>query len=178
MGTYEIHMLFHSSNTFTNTCICMFYVLLSHGFTGSFKPLCHQVGTVLTYPPIVCIYASVNRVGNGSDILIAYSAPSLNLNECWIIVNWTPWTNQNTQFFIHENGSKNIVCEMAAIVSKGWWVNGCFRVISYFMKTNRLARVECCIRLLPCLVFTCIISNFTSVMSFYNAEAAWSLYKR
>ena len=50
---------------------------------------------------------------------------ALFLNQCWIIVNWIlrnklQWNfNQNTNFFIHENASKNIVCKMAAILSRG-----------------------------------------------------------
>ena len=46
-----------------------------------------------------------------------------------VIVNWTirnklMWNfNQNTKLFIRENESENIVCEMAAILSKGRWVN-------------------------------------------------------
>ena len=42
-----------------------------------------------------------------------------------VIVYWTfrdklQWNlNQNTIFFIHENESENIVCEMAAILSWG-----------------------------------------------------------
>ena len=57
--------------------------------------------------------------------LVAYSAPSHCLNQCSIIVNWTPrnkikWNiNQNTKIFIHENASETIVCEMAAILSRG-----------------------------------------------------------
>ena len=49
-------------------------------------------------------------------------------NQCWVIVNWTLWNklqwnfNQNTKLFINENASKNIVCEMADILSKGRWV--------------------------------------------------------
>ena len=55
--------------------------------------------------------------------LVAYSAPSHYLNQCWVIVNWThrnklQWNlNQNTKLFIHENTSENIVCHMAAILS-------------------------------------------------------------
>ena len=61
--------------------------------------------------------------------LVAYSAPSHYLNQCWVIVNWTlrnklQWNfNQTTKFFIHVNASENVVCEMAAILSRGWWVN-------------------------------------------------------
>ena len=44
--------------------------------------------------------------------LVAYSAPSHSLNQCWLIVNWTlrnklRWnSNQNTEVFIHENASE------------------------------------------------------------------------
>ena len=57
--------------------------------------------------------------------LVAYSAPSHYLNQCWVIVNCTlrnkfQWNfNQNTKLFIHENACENIVCEMAAILSRG-----------------------------------------------------------
>ena len=32
--------------------------------------------------------------------------------------------NQNFNIFIQENAFENIVCEMAAILSRGRWVNG------------------------------------------------------
>ena len=56
---------------------------------------------------------------------IAYPAPSHYLNQCWVIVNWNKhqWNcTQNTTLFIHENASENIVCEMAAILSRETWV--------------------------------------------------------
>ena len=58
--------------------------------------------------------------------LVPYSAPSHYLNQSWFIVNWTlrnklQW-NQNAKFFINENASKHIVCETAAILSRGRWV--------------------------------------------------------
>ena len=59
---------------------------------------------------------------------MAYTVTSLYPNLCWVNVNWTfrnklQWNlNQNTKLFIHENASENIVCEMAAILSKGRWV--------------------------------------------------------
>ena len=59
------------------------------------------------------------------DCLVA----NYHLNQCCPIVNWTlrdtlQWNfNQNTKYFIHEeNASANIVCEMAAILSRGRWV--------------------------------------------------------
>ena len=57
--------------------------------------------------------------------LVALSAPSHYLNQCWLIINCTlrnklHWNfNQNTKFSIHENASKYIVCKVAAILSGG-----------------------------------------------------------
>ena len=54
-----------------------------------------------------------------------YSASSHYLNQCRVIVNWThvnklQWNfNQNTIFFIQETAFENVVCEMAAILSRG-----------------------------------------------------------
>ena len=53
------------------------------------------------------------------------SAPSHYLNQCWLIANWThrnklQWhLNQITKLLFHENASENIVCEKAAILSRG-----------------------------------------------------------
>ena len=61
--------------------------------------------------------------------LVACSAPSHYLNQCWIIVNWTlrnklQWNfDWNSNIFIKENALENRICEMAAILSKGRWVN-------------------------------------------------------
>ena len=60
--------------------------------------------------------------------LVAWSAPSYYLNQCWNIVNWTlvnilRWnSNRNTKLFIHENAFENVLCEMATILSRGRWV--------------------------------------------------------
>ena len=57
--------------------------------------------------------------------LVAYSAPSHCLNQLWFIANCAlrnklQWKfNQNTQFFINENASEKIVCEIAAILCDG-----------------------------------------------------------
>ena len=65
------------------------------------------------------IDASVNRVS------IGYSAPIHYLNQCWVIVNQIlrnklKWNFiKNAKRFIHENASDKIVCEMAAILSRG-----------------------------------------------------------
>ena len=60
--------------------------------------------------------------------ILGKSAPSHYLNQWWLIINQTlrntlQWNlNKNTQFFIHENSLENVVCEMAAILSRGRWV--------------------------------------------------------
>ena len=41
--------------------------------------------------------------------------------------------NQNIKLFIHENASENIVCEMAAILSRGRWVNGEINNGTYYL---------------------------------------------
>ena len=70
--------------------------------------------------------------------LVAYSVPSHYLNQCWKIVNWTlrnkiQWNlNRNSYVFIQENASENIVCEMAAILSRGRWVNTLYQSSARF----------------------------------------------
>ena len=83
--------------------------------------------THLSLVPHIC----VNELGQHQfrKWLVAYPAPSHYLNQCWVIDNWTlrnkpQWnSNQNTTLSIHENASENIVCEAAAILSRGRWVN-------------------------------------------------------
>ena len=51
------------------------------------------------------------------------------LNQCLFIDNWTirnkcHWQlNRNSNMFTQENAFENIVCEIAAILSRGRWVN-------------------------------------------------------
>ena len=60
--------------------------------------------------------------------LLAWLVPSRYLYQCWNIVNWIlrntlQWNfNQNIFCFIQENTFESIVCEMAAILSRGNWV--------------------------------------------------------
>ena len=76
--------------------------------------------------------------------LVAYSAQSHYLNQCWDIVNWTlgntiQWNfNQNTKLFIHENASEIIVCETVAILSRGRRVNVFARYIRPYFLTVAL----------------------------------------
>ena len=56
-------------------------------------------------------------------------APSHYLNQCWNIANWTLWNKLQWNFdwyscfFIRRNAFENVVCEMAAILSRERWVN-------------------------------------------------------
>ena len=56
-------------------------------------------------------------------------APSHYPNQCGYIVNWTngnklQWNfNGNLYIFIQENAFETVVCEEAAILSRGRWVN-------------------------------------------------------
>ena len=57
--------------------------------------------------------------------LVACSAPSHSLNQCWGIVNWTignklQWNSiKNSNILIQENAFEDVVREMAAILSRG-----------------------------------------------------------
>ena len=69
--------------------------------------------------------------------LVAWTAPSHYLNQCWNIVHWTlrnklQWNlNRNSYIFIHENAFENVVWKMAAILSRPQSVNFlCFTIIS------------------------------------------------
>ena len=69
--------------------------------------------------------------------LVAWSAPSHHLNQCWIIVNWTLrnklwWNrNRNSNIFIQENAFESVVCETAAILSLPQCVNAIY--ISWYI---------------------------------------------
>ena len=58
-----------------------------------------------------------------------WPAPSYYLNQCWNIVNWAlgnkfQWNfNQNTTFFIEENGFEYVVWKLTAILSRPQCVN-------------------------------------------------------
>ena len=62
--------------------------------------------------------------------LVAYSAPSHYLNQCWVIVNWTLMNklqqnfNQNTKHFIHKNASENIrLLGLSSMMSSRSWIH-------------------------------------------------------
>ena len=61
--------------------------------------------------------------------LVAWTAASHYLNQCWNIVNWIlrnklQWNfNRNSNIFIGENTFENVVCEMTVILSRPQCVN-------------------------------------------------------
>ena len=80
-----------------------------------------------------------------SDNLVAWTAPSHYLNQCWNIVNLTlgnklQWnTNRNLYIFIQENAFENVVWKMVAILSRPQCVkNECmFSMIFNSLATGR-----------------------------------------
>ena len=68
--------------------------------------------------------------------LVAWSAPSHYLYQCWIIVNWALrkklQRNCNRIWYIsiHENASENVIWTMAAILSRPQWMNGIHKAAS------------------------------------------------
>ena len=56
--------------------------------------------------------------------LVACSAPSHHLNQCWLFVNWCfrnklQWNlNQNIKLVIQQNAFKNFICKVSAIFIK------------------------------------------------------------
>ena len=76
---------------------------------------------------------------------VACSAPSHYLHQHWLLVNWTLWNklqlnfNQNNTLFIHEKVFESVVCEMAAILSRGneLMVDMRFRCSNVIMQNSR-----------------------------------------
>ena len=70
--------------------------------------------------------------------MVAWSAPSHYLNQCWNIVNWTlrnklQWDlNRNSYIFINENAFQNVVWKLAVISSRPQ------RVKSYVLSYNEI----------------------------------------
>ena len=61
--------------------------------------------------------------GGGWGKVSQNAAVLVVLVDNWILRNKLRWNlDQNTKLFIHKNASENIVCETAAIFSRGRWV--------------------------------------------------------
>ena len=69
--------------------------------------------------------------------LVTWLAPRHYLNQCWIVLNWTPSNNiqwnfkENTTIFYQENVFKNALCNMAATLL---WPPKCQIEINQFYK--------------------------------------------
>ena len=85
--------------------LCIFWIR-THTYPGHW-------GKILTF----CIFwiRTHTYPGHWGKCLVAWSAPSHYLNQCWLIVNWTPgnkfqWnSNQNSFIFIQENACEIVV---------------------------------------------------------------------
>ena len=80
-----------------------------------------------------------HRSGSTLALVMAWTAPSHYLNQCWNIVNWTlgnklQWNfNRNSNIFIQQNAFENVVCKMVSILS---WPR--LNVLRRFHCTNKL----------------------------------------
>ena len=90
------------------------------------------------------------RIGSALVRIMAchlYGAKPLSkpvLGYCKLTLrNKLQWNfNQNTKLFIQENASENIVCEMAAIFSRGRWVNSPCCMLLYITHWGRVTHIS------------------------------------
>ena len=93
--------------------------------------------------------------------LVAWPAPSHNLNECWNIVNWTignkpQWNlKRNSYIFTEENALENVVWKMVAILSRPQCVDT-INVLRFRIGCNQL---EYMIYYLLFIVLFCIVNT-------------------
>ena len=95
--------------------VCIFYglfnpvVWLEDRGTCELRPL----RLSFTFSSPLCV--AYIRQWTGSAL--AQVMPSHFLNQCWFIVNWTPWnkfhwnSNRNSIIFVQENASEIVVCQ-------------------------------------------------------------------
>ena len=82
----------------------------------------------LVLMPLFCL-THWRRVTHYTSVKSGIIGTDNHLNQCCLIVNFTlrnklEWNfNQNSSIFIQENTFENVVCEMAAILSRGRLVN-------------------------------------------------------
>ena len=147
--TYTLHVYFALMGEFNPSCyigsaVCQYWTKMPSMayFTDEVNPeltkpplkfhdASPKLGlTSLTHLPLVP-YICVSESGQHwfRRWLLAYSAPSHYLNQCWVIVNWVfriylQWSfNKNSYIFIQENAFENLVWKMAAILSRPQRVN-------------------------------------------------------
>ena len=116
---FSLHIFLYHTNRKCN------YVVMFRNINSTWLGL--MLLTHLPLVPHICVSESGQHWFRWW--LVTYSTPSYYLNQWWVIVNWTlrnklQWDfSKKTKLFIHENASEIIVCEMAAILSRGRWVN-------------------------------------------------------
>ena len=91
---------------------------------AAFSLVCNRSTPLIHWGRLMHICISKVTIIGSDNVLGAWSAPSHYLNQCWDIFHWThenkfQWNfNQNSYIFIQENPFENIVCKMAAILSR------------------------------------------------------------
>ena len=124
------------------------------------------------FPLVSHIYVSQSGQHWFRWCFFVFSAPSHYLSQWWVIVKWTPrnkpqWNfNQNTKSSIHENTSENIVCEMAAIWSRG-------RLVDWYLTSVCLQRYPAYHPPLPWPIAHVAISARSKVWHKYSQENHW-----
>ena len=79
----------------------------------------------MAYMLYIYIKKTSDALGQIFNSVVAWSAPSHYLNQCWNIANWTledklQWNlNENSIIFIQENAIENVVCQ-----NGGYFVQG------------------------------------------------------
>ena len=97
--------------------------------------------------------------------LVAYSASTHYLNQCWFTVNWTlrnklqPNFNRNSNIYLEDNAFENAVCKKAAILSQLQCVKPMLNTPNYmFLLWNAIED------------FTIYMTNSFSMLKFQWAE--------
>ena len=120
-------------NHMFNKCVS---IKMGNKMWETFYPWCCCIKNVACYLIILILvllhlthWGRVMHICISKLAIIAWTAPSHYLNQCWTIVNWTlgnklQWNlNRNSYIFIQENVFENVVWKIAAIFSQPWCVN-------------------------------------------------------
>ena len=95
-----------------------------------------------------------------------------------LLLDWWQWNlNQNVKVFIHENASENIVCEMAAILTRGTWVNEMTKVLQQI--TDAYMHQQILAKWLKLKIFDKCLTiglNSTPVKNYYYHSKDWCFF--
>ena len=129
-----------SIDLMSNIIVRIIVVLSSKSFTNYLHESTHYVTSAcetMGFRLLAWISFNSLRASDASDPghhwfrswLVAWPAPSHDLNKCWNVVNWTLWhkfqwnLNGNLHIFIQENTFENVVWEMSAILHRPQYAN-------------------------------------------------------